>query len=75
VSPVVLVLLIPGVASFPGAEGAAVAPPAEEKANTAAVDRLMRLVARVLVMVIAVLCGFGERGPRSVIRWLENTHI
>jgi hypothetical protein len=40
--------------------GAAVACPAEQRANSAAVVRLMRLVARVLVDVIAVLDRFGE---------------
>jgi hypothetical protein len=38
-------------------------PPAEARVINAAVDRLMRLVARVLVMVIAVLCVCGEANP------------
>jgi hypothetical protein len=57
------VLLTPRTSVFSGAGGAAMDPPAEARVNNAAVDRLMRLVARVLVMVIAVLCVCGEANP------------
>ncbi|BCW17402.1 hypothetical protein NtRootA9_01100 [Arthrobacter sp. NtRootA9] len=64
-------LLTPATSLVSGDAGAAVACPAEQRANSAAVVRLMRLVARVLVDVITVLGRFEVKRTCWVVRWRE----